>query len=315
MASTYEIIQGLHQAAANAHDGSQYEKHSSDGKARTIGLKREEGDAVLDSRAIDGFHIKISGNLLTVVYTADIKLRDVYMKKDFEGDMEETIEKIVSYLKKEYKDITKSTISLSPVGEVSVFVQPISRQRTTVEAKKSYTITSLKDVEPVSPPSNDITRDITRKFLEMGREKAKKPTNASFKNESLKKNTLSENVKNVVSIEGVNGELMHYTTKGTILLNGKDVTTQAKEEVAKMQSQNTPGVFDDYSADEILDEFEFSIFDIAKTYAEIHKYNFQQSAPATQQAKPTSANKVSQQPERSSYERDSDRALKAMSKL
>ena len=67
----------------------------------------------------------------------------------------------------------------------------------------------------------------------MGKEKAKKPTNASFKNESLKKRTLSENVKNVVSIEGVNGELMHYTTKGTILLNGKDVTTQAKEEVAK----------------------------------------------------------------------------------
>ena len=63
MASTYEIIQGLHQAAANAHDGSQYEKHSSDGKARSIGLKREEGDAVLDSRAIDGFNIKISGNL------------------------------------------------------------------------------------------------------------------------------------------------------------------------------------------------------------------------------------------------------------
>lgn len=183
MASTYEIIQGLHQAAANAHDGSQYEKHSSDGKARKIGLKREEGDAVLDSRAIDGFHIKISGNLLTVVYTADIKLRDVYMKKDFEGDMEEMIEKIVSYLKKEYRDITKSSISLSPAGEVSVLVQPISRQRTTVEAKKSYTITSLKDVEPVSPPSNDITRDITRKFLEMGREKAKKPTNVKFKND------------------------------------------------------------------------------------------------------------------------------------
>jgi len=183
MATTYEIIQGLHQAAANAYDGVHVQGYSSDNKARSIGLKREEGDPLIDSRIIDGFKIKTSGNMLTVIYTSDIRLKDVYMKKDFEGDLEDTIEKIVSFLKKEYKDITKQTISLTPTSEVQVFVQPVSRQRTTVEAKKHYKINSLKDVEPVSPPSEDITRDITRKFLEMGREKAKKPSNVKFKND------------------------------------------------------------------------------------------------------------------------------------
>ena len=181
MATTYEIIQGLHQAAANAYDGAHVEKYSSDGKARSVGFKREEGDPVLDSRTIDGFHIKISGNLLTIVYTSEIKLKDVYMIKDFEGEQKAKLEKIRSYLQKEYKAIVGGEVSLTPVGEVAVLVQPISRQRTNLEAKMSYKINSLKDVEPVSPSSEDITRDITRKFLEMGRDKAKKPSNVTSK--------------------------------------------------------------------------------------------------------------------------------------
>ena len=67
------------------------------------------------------------------------------------------------------------------LGDVAVLVQPISRQRTNLEAKMSYKINSLKNVEPVSPPSQDITREITRKFLELGRQKADKPSNVSTK--------------------------------------------------------------------------------------------------------------------------------------
>lgn len=181
MPSTYEIIQGLHQAAANAYDGSHIEKYSADKKLKSIGLKREDGDPILDSRIVDGFKIKIGGNLLTVIYTSDIKLKDVYMMKDFEGEMETMIEKIVSFLKKEYKEITKNTISLTPFGEVDVLVQPISGQRTTVEAKKSYKINSLENVEPISPPSKELDNEITKKFLELGREKAKKPLNVNIK--------------------------------------------------------------------------------------------------------------------------------------
>ena len=46
MATVYEIIQGLSQAAANAYDGAMTE----DGKPLEAGLKREEGDALIDRR-------------------------------------------------------------------------------------------------------------------------------------------------------------------------------------------------------------------------------------------------------------------------
>ena len=61
MATVYEIVQGLSQAAANAYDGNHDERYAYDGKARKIGLRREEGDPILDSRVMDGFKVKFSG--------------------------------------------------------------------------------------------------------------------------------------------------------------------------------------------------------------------------------------------------------------
>ena len=54
MATVLEIIRGLSQAAANSeYDGCDLEQK--------IGLKREEGHPVLDSRVIDGFKVRFSG--------------------------------------------------------------------------------------------------------------------------------------------------------------------------------------------------------------------------------------------------------------
>ena len=53
MATVYEIVQGLSQAAANAYDGALGE----DGKPLVAGLKREEGDPILDKRVMDGFNV------------------------------------------------------------------------------------------------------------------------------------------------------------------------------------------------------------------------------------------------------------------
>ena len=57
--NTLKIVQGIAQAAANAYDGSHDERYAADGKARKIGLNREEGDAILDSRVIDGFKVNV----------------------------------------------------------------------------------------------------------------------------------------------------------------------------------------------------------------------------------------------------------------
>jgi hypothetical protein len=48
MATIYEIVQGLSQAAANGYDGALDEN----GEPVKIGLKREDGDPILDQRVM-----------------------------------------------------------------------------------------------------------------------------------------------------------------------------------------------------------------------------------------------------------------------
>ena len=98
MATVYEIVQGLSQAAANAYDGALGEDESN---TKTGVLRREEGDMIIDQRVIDGFNVKFYGNLMCLTYQSDIQLKDVY-GGNFENDIESTFGEIVKYLKKEY---------------------------------------------------------------------------------------------------------------------------------------------------------------------------------------------------------------------
>ena len=187
MATTLEIIQGIAQAAANAYDGSHVGKYNVDGEEKKIGLRREEGDPILDSRVIDGFKVKFKGNKLCITYQSEIRMKEVHKGGKFESEMESVMADIVKFLKKEYKTITGNTLSLKPIDEVNIFVQPISRTRTDLSMYQEFEITSLdKSVLPVGAPSEDTTRDITKKFLAMGREKAKKPSNVTKKDEKKK---------------------------------------------------------------------------------------------------------------------------------
>lgn len=187
MATTLEIIQGIAQAAANAYDGSHVGKYNVDGEEKKIGLRREEGDPILDSRVIDGFKVKFKGNKLCITYQSEIRMKEVHKGGKFESEMEGVMADIVKFLKKEYKTITGNTLSLKPIDEVDIFVQPISRTRTDLSMYQEFEITSLdKSVLPVGAPSEDTIRDITKKFLAMGREKAKKPSNVTRKDEKKK---------------------------------------------------------------------------------------------------------------------------------
>ena len=188
MATTLEIIQGISQAAANAYDGSHIAKYNADGEERKIGLRREDGDPILDSRVVDGFKVKFKGNKLCITYQSEISMKEVHKGGKFENEMEQVMADIVKFLKKEYKTITKNTLSLKPLDEVDIFVQPISRTRTDLRMYQEFEITSLdsKIVIAVGLPSEDITRDITKKFLAMGREKTKKPSNLTRPDEKKK---------------------------------------------------------------------------------------------------------------------------------
>ena len=170
--SIYNIITGLNQAAANAYDGALTE----DGEQVKVGLQREEGDPILDRRVIDGFIVKIYGNMMCLTYQSEVQLKEVYAN-GFEGDIDQRLTDIVSWLKKEYRNISGNAITLTEEGEVDVLVQSTSRIRSWVEAKKHYKIGGLDAEMHIEAASKDRVEDSWRSFLDLGGWKGKRPDN------------------------------------------------------------------------------------------------------------------------------------------
>jgi len=144
MATTLEIITGLNQAAANAYDGA-HDARFVVGDTKELGLSREEGCPIVDSRVSDGFGVKFVGDMLQINYESNVKLTAVYAN-GFEEECERRLQAIADFLKKEYKLITGKSISLSPQGEARCFVQSTGRVRTFVMAHRLYKIGGMKDV-------------------------------------------------------------------------------------------------------------------------------------------------------------------------
>jgi hypothetical protein len=158
-----EIIQGLAQAAANAWDGGHDERYSLDGKERKVGLRREEGCPIMDSRVIDGFNVKFYGDMMCISYQSDIKLKEVYAG-GFESEMERMINEIKNFLQKEYKVITKKAVSLKKEGDIDVIVQSTSRVRSFVQAKQHFKISGL-EMDPILAPSEKKTDNVIKEFI------------------------------------------------------------------------------------------------------------------------------------------------------
>ena len=182
MATTLEIIRGISQAAANAYDGSHMEEYSSDGKARTIGLKREEGNPLIDKRVMDGFGVSFYGPMLKISYHSEAKLKDIY-STPFESDIESMINDIANFLKKEYKAITGDSLALTAQGDVEVIVQNTSRVRTWCQAHRMYKIGSIPEIEEVKSASEERMDVKFRNFLDNGGFMGKRPENDTRKKE------------------------------------------------------------------------------------------------------------------------------------
>ena len=172
MATTMEIVRGISQVMANTYDGA----HDENGEPIKIGLKREEGHPINDSRIMDGFKVSFYGNQLCIHYHAEVKLKEVYAK-DFESDLEQMIEDIASFLKKEYKKVTGNTVSLTKEGEVDVLVQSASRVHSWATAYQMYKIGGIDEVTIIDESSEDSLDDGWRKFLDQGGWKGKRPQN------------------------------------------------------------------------------------------------------------------------------------------
>lgn len=179
MATTLEIIRAIAQAASNTSDGAVDEK----GEPIKIGLRREKEVSYTEPRLIDGFKVSFLGNLLCVKYQSELTLKETH-NKNFESDIDRTLQDVVSFLKKEYKKIMNEGLTLTKDGETSMIVQSTSRIRVWVEATAKYKIGNIKDVEAVSEPSEERLSDTIKKFLAIGKDKypsTSKPQNVSIK--------------------------------------------------------------------------------------------------------------------------------------
>ena len=177
MATVYDIIKGINQAAANAYDGAHEEGLQADAKARSAGLKREEGHYINDRRVMDGFKVQFHGPILRIKYQSDARIKDV-AKNGFEDDVVRHLEEIVKFLKKEYKAITGDTLTLSKEGDHHILVQRMSNYRTDVQAHCDYRIGGMTDTDDVEPgDSKERLNTAIKDFLAQGRDNAKKPSN------------------------------------------------------------------------------------------------------------------------------------------
>jgi len=175
MATVLEIVRGLSQAAANAYDGSLDEN----GEPHKIGLDREKGHPVLDSRVIDGFKVRFSADKLIVNYQGEVLMKEVHPRNQFENEIERKFGDIVKFLKKEYKKITKSSVTLSEVADADIIVQSTSRVRSWVQASKQYKIGGMEETEPVRRTSErDQDKPFEKRFKDfLDKSSEKRPSN------------------------------------------------------------------------------------------------------------------------------------------
>jgi len=172
MANILDIITGLNQAASNAGDhAGEYEENDN-----KIGLKREEGHPILDSRIMDGFRVRFAADKMIVTYEGEMRLAEMHPRNKFENEIEGRFADIVKFLKKEYKNIMrKGSVSLSPAGDANILVQALSRNHSWVEATKQYKIGGVDGVESVKQTSDDKLSDNIKKFMDAT--KPKRPSN------------------------------------------------------------------------------------------------------------------------------------------
>jgi hypothetical protein len=171
MATVVDIIRGLNQAAANGYDSYDPDVE--------IGLKREEGHPILDSRVIDGFKVRFAANKMMVTYQSEMRLEELHPRNKFENEIDRKFADIAKFLKKEYKKITKESVNLSKQGEPDILVETTSRVHSWVTATQQYEVGGLGDVTSVRKISDrSIDKSFEKQFkdfLELSTDK--KPSN------------------------------------------------------------------------------------------------------------------------------------------
>ena len=111
-------------------------------------------------------------------------LKEVY-KGDFEGEIAQRIQDIVSFLKKEYKKITGSSLTLTKEDkEPDILVQSMSRIRSWCQANQKFKIGGIPDHPELGITVEERLDSAYKKWLGMGKDQfpnTKKPQNVKGK--------------------------------------------------------------------------------------------------------------------------------------
>jgi len=171
MANVVDIIRGLNQAAANGYDAYNPDVE--------IGLKREEGHPILDSRVIDGFRVRFAANKMFVTYQSEMRLEELHPRNKFENEINQKFADITKFLKKEYRKIMKEGVTLSKEGEADILVQTTSRVHSWVQATQQYNIGGMDDVVSVRKISDrSIDKGFEKQFKDFLEQSSdKRPSN------------------------------------------------------------------------------------------------------------------------------------------
>ena len=105
--------------------------------------------------------------MLQINYEANIRLKDVYAN-GFEEECDRKIMAISDFLKKEFRTITGSALSLTPQGECKCIVQHTSRVRTFVMAHRLFKIGGMQGVETLGEAITNPMDVKYQKFLKEG---------------------------------------------------------------------------------------------------------------------------------------------------
>ena len=178
MATILDVVKTISQIVGEmGYDGAKTRA----GEPVKIGLKREEGDPILDKRMMDGFGVKFNGDQLIVTYHSEILLKDIH-RGDLESEVEQRIQDVVDFIKKEYKGTAKAkgSLTLTPVGEVKVRAENSSRIRYWVTAHRAYQI-KAEGVDPVKAEPSKSPEAKFKQFIELGGLGGKRPQNDTRK--------------------------------------------------------------------------------------------------------------------------------------
>jgi len=174
MSNISDIVRGINQAAANAHDGAV----DAEGEPLDIGLQRDKPTPITDRRVMDGFGVTFSGNIMKVSYTREMPSKEIAENK-LKTEIESSIEEVTKFLKKEYKSITKETLKLKKEGSLVMGnIQSTSRVRSWVQAHCEYEIQGVDKEDLPDTRPRDVDSAI-KSFLELGKTQ-KKPKNVSI---------------------------------------------------------------------------------------------------------------------------------------